>query len=383
MKPYRHPTLLAFSLFVVLIGQGRVQAAKNETAGKQRPAKVLSSVKEYQDVRWCDLTKIQVPLSSDLISSFWFNLDTKFGTFTDTGRAILERGKNPGLGVRSIHKRGITGKGVNVAIIDQNLCLNHPEYKGKVVQYKDVGSEQPSSRGSMHAPAVLSVLAGQTLGTAPDVRVYFAAAPSWKLDAKYETEALEWILDVNRSLPKGSKIKLVSVSGNPSGKDYPFYKNGRVWEKAVEKAKKEGVLVLDFAPHRGLIEGCYYDSHDPDDLSKCKIGFPAMLVKKQWSNKLIYAPCMFRTTAEEYDDGKPSYQYIGGIQYSGKGGESFSIPYVAGVLALGWQVKPDLTADEIVELLFKTAYITPDDYKIINPVAFITAVENLKIPSKK
>jgi subtilisin family serine protease len=92
---------------------------------------------------------------------------------------------------------------------------------------------------------------------------------------------------------------------------------------------------------------------------------------------------MFRTTAEEYDDGKPSYQYIGGIQYSGKGGESFSIPYVAGVLALGWQVKPDLTADEIVELLFKTAYITPDDYKIINPVAFITAVENLKIPSKK
>ena len=103
MKSYRHPTLLAFSLIVVLIGLGRVQAAKNETVGKQRPAKILSSVKEYQDVRWCDLTKLQVPFSSDLISSFWFNLDTKFGTYTDTARTILERGKNPGLGVWSIH----------------------------------------------------------------------------------------------------------------------------------------------------------------------------------------------------------------------------------------------------------------------------------------
>lgn len=102
-----------------------------------------------------------------------------------------------------------------------------------------------------------------------------------------------------------------------------------------------------------------------------------MLVKKQWSNKLIYAPCMFRTAAEEYMDGQPSYLYIGGIQYSGQGGESLSIPYATRVFALGWQVKPNLTADEIVKLLFKTAYITPDGYKIINPVAFIAAVENL------
>jgi hypothetical protein len=383
MRAARHLTLLALFLIPVLIGQARVQETKKETLAQQNPArfqpniKILSSVKEYQDVRWCDLTKIQAPLTLDLISSFTFNLDTKFGTFTDMSRTTLEKGKNPGLGVRSIHKRGITGRGVNVAIIDQNLCLNHPEFKGKIVQYKDVGCEQPPSRGSMHAPVVLSVLAGKTLGTAPDVRVYFAAAPSWKLDAKYETEALEWILEVNRSLPKGAKIKVVSVAGNPSGKDYPFFKDGRVWEKAVEKAKKEGILLLDFTPHRGLIGPCYYDVHDPDNLSKCNIGFPVMLVKKQWSNKLIYAPCMFRTTAEEYVDGQPSYLYIGGIQYSGQGGESLSIPYAAGVLALGWQVKPNLTADEIVKLLFKTAYITPDGYKIINPVAFITAVENL------
>ena len=119
MKASRHLTLLALFLIPVLIGQPRVQETKKETLGQQNPArfrpniKLLSSVKEYQDVRWCDLTKIQAPLTLDLISSFTFNLDTKFGTFTDMSRTTLEKGKNPGLGVRSIHKRGITGRGVN------------------------------------------------------------------------------------------------------------------------------------------------------------------------------------------------------------------------------------------------------------------------------
>jgi hypothetical protein len=339
--------------------------------------KIFNSVKECKDVRWGDLTKITTPLSFDFISTLWFNLDTKFGKFTDLSKAVLEKGKNPGLGVKSIHKRGIMGKGVNVAIIDFNVCFGHPEYLGKVVQYKDVGCDMLPNKGSMHAPAVLSVLAGDTMGTAPDVRVYFAASPSWALDAKYEAEALEWILEANQSLPEHSKIKVVSVSGNHSGKSYPFCKNGKLWNKAVKKAQKEGILVLDFTPDHGIIGPCYYDIHDPDNLSKCRIGFPVMLVKKHWSKKIVYAPCIFRTTAEEYTDGNPSYQYLGGIPYSGQGGESLSIPYVAGVLALGWQVKPDLKADEIVKLLFKTAYVTADGYKIINPVAFIDAIKRL------
>lgn len=339
--------------------------------------KIFYPVKEYRDVRWADMTKNPNPLSFDFISTLWFNLDTKFGKFTDISQTVLEKGKNSGLGVKSIHKRGITGKGVNVAIIDQFLCANHPEFKGKVVQYKDVGCNQPPYSGSMHAPAVLSVLAGDTMGIAPDVRVYFAASPSWALDAKNEAQALEWILQVNQSLPEHSKIKVVSVSGNHSGKGYPFCKNGKLWNKAVKKAQKEGILVLDVTPDHGIIGPCYYDIHDPDNLSKCRIGFPVMLVKKHWSKKIVYAPCIFRTTAEEYTDGNPSYQYLGGIPYSGQGGESLSIPYAAGVCALGWQVKPDLKPDEIVKLLFKTAYITPDGYKIINPVAFIDAIKKL------
>lgn len=299
--------------------------------------KRLRVITRYQDVRWGDLTEIGSPLSYDLISTLWFNLDTRFGNFTEISRLILGKGKNPGLGVRSLHQKGITGKGVNVAIIDQNLCLHHPEYEGKIIEYKDVGCGQPAGRGSMHASGVLSLLAGNTIGTAPGVQVYFAAAPSWMGDARYMAEALEWIIEVNGSLPIESKIKVVSVSAAPSGKSTPFRKNKRLWDKAVEKAEREGLLVLDCTLHHGIVGPCSRNLEDPDNLRKCKTEFPYLSGWDRVLKKNILAPCTHRTTAEEYNDGHPGYQYCG------PGGLSWAIPYVAGVLALGWQVRSEKT----------------------------------------
>jgi serine protease AprX len=62
-----------------------------------------------------------------------------------------------------------------------------------------------------------------------------------------------------------------------------------------------------------------------------------------------------------------------GYQYTGVGGLSWSIPYAAGVLALGWQVNPRLSPDRAVELLRQTAY-DKEGFKVINPVAFVAAV---------
>lgn len=67
-------------------------------------------------------------------------------------RRILERGKNPGLGIRALHGQGITGTGVHVAIIDQPLLRNHQEFTDKVAGYTAIDcagwrpSSQPSAR---------------------------------------------------------------------------------------------------------------------------------------------------------------------------------------------------------------------------------------------
>ena len=54
---------------------------------------------------------------------------------------VMEVGKNPGLGVRSLHKEGITGRGVRIAILDQPLLVDHQEYADRLRLYEEVDTE--------------------------------------------------------------------------------------------------------------------------------------------------------------------------------------------------------------------------------------------------
>ena len=306
----------------------------------------------------------------DDIITFTFNEKTVLIGSKDIQKRVMENGKNPGLGVRSLHSQGITGKGVNVAIIDQNLALTHPEYAKKIAAYNDVGTNQAQNSGSMHGPAVASLLVGDQCGTAPGARLYYAAAPSWTGDSAYQAAALRWVISENEKLPKGKKIRVVSVSAAPSGPGTPFTKNTEQWDKAVAEAQAAGILVLDCRQNdkTGLIARAYYDLNNPDDITLIKPGSPSS--GPGTNNKgCIYTPSSRRSVAEEYFAGAPSWTYWG------IGGRSWTIPYAAGVLAMGWQVNPNLGNDEIVDLLFKTAYVNAGGFQFINPPAFIEAVK--------
>ena len=329
-------------------------------------------------MRFQDLTKVNGNLDNSLIETLWFDESTKWpAIYADTAHQILEQGMNPGLGIRNLHKQGITGKGVNVAIIDQNMVLDHPEFQGKIVKYFDTGTKQPADEGSMHGPAVTSLLVGEAIGTAPGAKVFYAAAPTWTGDAQYYADALNWIIAENKKLPVGEKIRVVSVSAAPSGAGSPFTANNSAWDVAYERATKAGILVLDCTTDHGITAPCYYDLDDPDNVSKCTPGWPGM--ETRWPGRpgienlsmpgQIYIPTSFRTTAEEYSQGDFAYQY------TGRGGLSWSIPYLSGVLALGWQVRPDLTGTQLLDILYKSAYVTDDGLKIINPAAFIDMVK--------
>ncbi len=46
------------------------------------------------------------------------------------------------------------------------------------------------------------------------------------------------------------------------------------------------------------------------------------------------------------------------------------------MLALGWQVNPELSNEEIVQILFDTAKtVDSDGSRVVNPPAFIAAIE--------
>ena len=212
-------------------------AEASEQKGKQYPEG--SDVRVFPDGYVTEDRVVNISeegLSKELISTYRFNESTDFKSFEDVANEIMEEGKNPGLGVRALHEQVFTGKGVNVAIIDQPINLEHPEYKGKIVSYKNLCDEEGGS-SSMHGPAVTSLLAGSTIGVAPEVNIYYVAAPSWNGDASYQAEALKCIIQWNKELADSEKIRVVSVSAAPSGEASPFDKNNKMWDEAVQLAK--------------------------------------------------------------------------------------------------------------------------------------------------
>lgn len=348
-------------------GKAAVRTPKENAAAAPQAAQRTPAIKPFDDVRGNDLSGEDLSSRPGLVATLTFNERTIWPKpeamgRNDDPRRLMSSGMNPGLGVRELHRQGITGAGVGVAIIDQPLLDDHPEFAGKLAAYRDF---ECGSDNSMHGPAVTSLLVGAKCGTAPGAKVYYAAVPSWKADASYYARALDWILEKNAGLQGQEKIRVVSVSAIPSGIGSPFTKNTKAWDEARARARAQGVLVLDATPE-GIVGPCHYDPRDPENASKCAPGFPG---RGGRFSGLLLAPVAPRTVAEQYKRGEPSYQY------NGRAGLSWAIPYAAGVLALGWQTRPDLSAERMQELLFKSAHVTKQGEKIIDPAGFIELVK--------
>lgn len=309
------------------------------------------------------------------LTSYSFYESTTFVGCEEAVAALVEAGKDPGLGVRDLHKRGITGQGVRVAIIDQNMVQGHPELGDRLTAYRDFGTEQPDDSGSMHGLSVASLLAGETVGVAPGATLYFGAAPSWKMDSQYYADALWWILKENESLPEGDKIRVVSVSAAPED---GWFTNGASWSEAVAAAQEQDILVIDCRsadPYTGFVFSSYIDPANSEDVTLSKAGYPVAPGMEEMeiyliSGKLL-APASFRAIPAELEAGQRHWRY------DGIGGQSWAVPYVAGVAAMGFQIHPDMTADQCRNLLFESAWVNEDGYSFLNPVAFIDGVEAL------
>lgn len=301
--------------------------------------------------------------SFDVLKTLQFNEATKW-TNTKKTNELFEYAKEPPLGVKDLHRMGVNGEGVNVAIIDQPLAVNHPEYKGKVKAYKKFAPDGYEMKvSSMHGPAVVSLLVGENIGVAPKVNVFYAATPSWLGDAIYEVQAVKWIIELNKTLPCNQKIKFISVSAAP-GDPYMRTKNSELWLECLEEAKQEGICVVDCTPGNRFVTVGYVE---PTTGEFC-YGFPDMpMIRPQVGE--VHVPNSVRTVAESYDNEKFSYTYCG------KGGLSWGIPYAVGVLCLGQQVNPNLSAFELKEMLIESA---SKNGCVIDPKAFIEMVKAKK-----
>ncbi|MDD3669175.1 MAG: S8/S53 family peptidase [Alphaproteobacteria bacterium] len=251
---------------------------------------------------------------------------------------MLERAKDPGLGVRALHRRGWTGKGVSVAIIDQPLLIEHPEYAGRVRYYREIGfSEYTRETGkthkqaSYHGPAVASLSVGKECGTAPGADLVFVATHNWLpvpagvtgRDSTYECASIRHVLELNRTLPESEKIRCLSCSFGRND-DYKYEERQALFKQAEE----EGIMVF----------GGYY----PSTIGRLICGLERDVAKTDE----VSAYCPEREWGKRNHLLIPEHQRAfaaasGGYIYGEKGGYSWTCPYMAGVVACALQAYPD------------------------------------------
>ncbi len=298
---------------------------------------------------------------------------------------ILERARNPGLKIRSLHQKGITGKGVGIAVIDQPLLVNHVEYKDQLRSYEEIHS-WAGVPSQMHGPAVASLAVGKTVGVAPAADLYYIAEVHGQMkqgrfdwDFTWLAKSIERILEINSSLPSERKIKVMSISVGWS----PEQKGCAEADAAVEKAKAAGIFVISTAidrTHKLAFHGLGRDPQkDPELAASYGLG-------SWWADSFadgrfyfkpgerLLVPMDARTTASP--TGEQDYVY-----YS-SGGWSWSVPYLAGLYALACQVAPSVTPETFWATALKTGKVVPVVYKgktyqlgtIVDPVALMEAL---------
>ena len=349
-----------------------------------KPDKVLSP--QELDVRSCDISSWDLTeyTTQELADVLTFDNQTKFPPKKRLPKGfnphkILQNGKNPGLGVRALHKKGVTGKGVSIAVIDQNLLLNHQEYAPNVIFYEEepFWEGQPSS---MHAPALVSIAVGKKVGVAPKARV-FALAPRFgeklpndQYDARPMTDMLRRVAQINAQLAPEEKIRVVSIS---RGFDETDLGASELLE-AKNALEKDGVAV--FATNNVFTLSRDHSLKHPEKVSNyCR---PAYWFNKKMVSSLspdmkeVVVPTDFRVIASETGTG----HYV----HYANGGLSWAVPYVAGLYALGVQVYPQLTKEIFVKAVHETATVRDCEYEgekfsmsLVNPANLINYLKSL------
>ncbi|HNY80842.1 MAG: S8 family serine peptidase [Sedimentisphaerales bacterium] len=336
------------------------------------------------DLRGYDLSELDMTsAAADLaFSSFddrtvWPAADRLPKGFDPNG--ITETGKNPGLGVRSLHAQGITGRGVGIAIIDQPLLVEHREYADRLRFYEEI-NVLPWQAAQMHGPAVASIAVGRTVGVAPEADLYYIG--HWPIDLfgavfgkeramnfTYGARAIHRMLEVNEQLPEDRKIRVISISIGWSSSQKGYQE---IAEAAAE-AKAAGMLVICSsveAVHGFRFHGLGCDpTGDRDDFNAYRLASWGQHMYRRQDRLLV--PMDVRTTASP--TGKDEYVFYG------QGGWSWSIPYIAGVYALAAQVDPNVAPDQFWALAMKTGRMV--QYKggalgpILDPVTLIAALK--------
>ncbi len=301
------------------------------------------------DLRSYDLTANNLKERySDLIHAD-FDMLTKWPYALPVGfdpKKIFKYGKNPGLNIHSLHKEGVTGSGVGIAIIGSALLTDHIEYRDRLMLYEELDCRDETA--TVAGCAAVSVAAGKSTGVAPGASIYYIACTlnnesepaSDNTSNTSAAEAINRIIEINRTLPQANKIRVLLIS---EGWD-PADTGNENAMKAIEMAKQDGIFVItDSLPkvydHEMDYKGLGRDPlADPDETASYVPGNDwagrfFLFQRYTRAREALLVPMDSRCTASPI--GHNDYAFY-------RTGDPVMAPaYIAGLYALACQVRPD------------------------------------------
>ncbi len=360
--------VLAFLTATLTIAGGYLDDWEGQPpSGAEKLAALLPGLDETNGVSGLDLRALDlaaVPL--DVLANTCYDTRTLWPEATAlpdgfTPQSWLEDAKSGGAALDALHRAGITGEGVSIAIIDKPMLAGHDEFAGSMT-YRETDMPGDFRRLHFHGISCASLIAGRSCGVAPGASLYYFAVPDNGQNAANYCRAMDELIAFNRTLPDGKKIRLASIS-DAIGEDA-----WERWRKVLEQANREGIAVnysngLD-AQWQIAYGGCppNGDSGNADDY------VPEMLAKGARIPKSItLIPSGYRTTAA--NEGDTVYRFWP------TGGFSWAIAYMSGLCALAWQIDPDIAYDDIIDRLCETKAYNRYGYGFIDPEAFFNSIE--------
>ena len=239
--------------------------------------------------------------------------------------------------------KGYTGQGVTIALLDGEVDTTAPELTGATITDKTPCTITSSSASKRHGTAVASILVAPAYGVAPQASVLtYRTAVTKAGDTRgddcrgtYGADVAGHAALINHAVNDGAQIISISETGTSDIK----------W--AVAHALSNGVVVVAGAGNEGE------DVFSTNSLDRWSgvVGVGAITtegVPTAYSSKgqgVTTAALGGPVLARNYESG----------QNEPANGTSMATPMVAGFLALARQKWPDATANQLLQLLTKTA----------------------------
>ncbi|MBQ4057969.1 MAG: S8 family peptidase [Lachnospiraceae bacterium] len=272
----------------------------------------------------------------------------------------------------ALHKKGITGKNVTIAILDSGLA-KHPDIApNRILAFRDFIqlSDEPYDDYN-HGTHVTGIVASSRIGIAPECNIIALKI----LDSKGQgstdifIEAIKWILYHQHVY----NIQIVNISIGGNTTELKRVKNRlNLW---VNRMWENGIIVCCSAGNNGPT---------PNSISapgNCKkVITVGACDGKHFSSAGPLSPSVMKPEISA-----PGYHILSlkpNIGYSIKNGTSMSVPFISGACALLLQKHPTLTNEQIKYYLIKSANSVPGIPRNIQGAGMVNLEKLLSLPSQ-